>query len=340
MPLSPEQLVYLLAFACFIVILIYWSGWFSGIETALTHLTPVQLAAMQHHKEKNIDYILKLKRNMNRTLVAILIGNNVVNIVLSAVTALAANAIFQEIGVSVAIGIITFVIIIFGEITPKSNALSHSKIVAQKKARTLYYLSKILSPLISIFIYLSGLILKATGIKRPSYKLLVTDEDIKELVSLGEREGLIKPLEKDIIYKVFHFGDRTVDDIMVPIEKVFALDEHISIKTAIKKFRQHSFTRLPVINQNGQIVGILNMKDLIGKRAGTITPLIRRPLLVSGRHHISTLFLQMQKKHIHMAVVRDLRHKHLGIITMEDILEELVGEIYDEYFHAKYGKKQ
>lgn len=335
--LFTEQLTSLIFLILFIIVLIYLSGWFSGIETALTNLDPVQLATMRRRKEKNVEYILKLKRDMNKTLITILIGNNIVNIVLSAVTALAANAFFHSIGISIAIGIITFLIIIFGEITPKSIAIMHSSQIARKKARTLYYLMNILNPLISLFIVISGWIIRLKGEKKHHRNIIVTEENIKDLATLGQQEGLIKPLEEDIIHKVFLFGDRKVKDVMVPIKKVFTIPKGITIEEAIRKYKIRSFTRVPVMNEKKRIIGILNMKDLIGHKSGTLKSLLRKPLIVSKHVHVTTLLTMMREKKIHIAAVLDNKRRHVGIVTMEDLLEELVGEIYDEYFISKYG---
>lgn len=204
-----------------IVVFIYLSGWFSGTETALTNLTESQIAEMKRKKEKNFRYIIDLKKNMDRTLITILIGNNIVNIVLSAVAALIADALFHTIGVTIAIGVITFLIIIFGEITPKSNAIMDSKKIARKNARVVFYLMRSLSPLISLFLFISKKIIELTvGTKRED-NLLVSDESIKSLASLGESEGVIKSIERDIIHKVFRFGDSKIKEIMVPMSQVF-----------------------------------------------------------------------------------------------------------------------
>ena len=134
------------------VIFIYFSAWFSSAETSLTHLNNTQVAEMKENKEKNIEYIIKIKKEMDRALVIMLVGNNVVNIVLSSVAALIANTIFQTLGVSIIIGSMTFFLIIFGEITPKSGALFNCRKVASKNAKKIYFLMKIFSPLITLFI--------------------------------------------------------------------------------------------------------------------------------------------------------------------------------------------
>lgn len=320
----------------FIVVLIYLSGWFSGTETAFTHLGSTSVAEMRRQDEKNIKYIILIKHNMDRMLVAVLIGNNIVNIVLSAVAALVANALFESLVVAVIIGLITFLVIIFGEITPKHRAIMDSRTVAKRNARKVYYLMKLLSPLIDGFMFLSRKIIEFRGEKLTSRNLLVTDDSIKELATLGAEEGVIKSIEKEIIHKVFGFGDRKIRDIMVPMGNVFHLGKNYSIRQVKPIIRKHGFTRVPVINRERQVVGIVYSKDLLDRSKGRITSVMRRPYFERDDSDISDVFMSMKRKRVHMAIVVSASGEHVGIVTLEDILEELVGEIHDEYFEEKY----
>lgn len=328
--------VALIILSLFIVVLIYLSGWFSGTETALTHLGKADIAHMRHMGDKNIRYISELKKNMDRTLIAILIGNNIVNIILASVAALIANSLFQTVGVSIMIGLLTFLIIIFGEITPKHKAIMNSRKIAQKNAKLLYYFMRFLNPVISLFMVISRKIISLSGHKNGEPSLLVSDDDIKSLATLGEEEGVIKSIEKDIIHSVFTFGDRKIEDIMVPMKDVFYLEKNYSIQRVGHIIRQHGFTRVPVINRKKRVIGIVYSKDLIGRRAGRITSVMRTPYFVSEDDDITDIFNAMRQKRIHVAIVNDERRDHIGIVTLEDILEEIVGEIHDEYFEVKY----
>jgi len=318
------------------IVFIYLSGWFSGTETALTHLSTMQLAEMKYKKEKNVKYILKLKKKMDRTLVTILIGNNVVNIVLSSVAAVVANVLFQKIGVSIMIGLITFLIIIFGEITPKARALTDSKKVAQKNAKKIYLLMKSISPLIDLFLYISRKVIKLTGGEQRPIKISVSDDNIKSLASLGEQQGVIKKIERDIIHKVFRFGDKKVKDILVPIKDVYYLKKDLSIKKAREMVVEHGFTRVPVVDKNKKIIGVVYSKDLMARKDGPIAGLLREPFEVFSSDDITDVFDSMELRRVHIAVVKDHKtSKQVGILTLEDILEELVGEIHDEYTHLQ-----
>ena len=328
----------LVSLIIFIAALIYISGWFSGTETALTHLGSASVAEMRKNNEKNVQFIVKLKRDMDRTLITILIGNNIVNIILSAVAALIANELFQNWGVAAVIATITFLIIIFGEITPKHTALMDSRMVAKRNAKAIYYLMRALEVLgiINVCIFISRKIIATRGESLESRNLLVSDESIKNLATLGEEEGVIKSIERDIIHKVFGFGDLKIRDIMVPMKNVFYLEKDYTVRKVSPIIRQHGFTRVPVIDKQKRVMGIVYSKDLIGRVSGRITHIMRDPVFVKADSDISDIFNDMKRKRIHMVIVKNGKEEHVGIVTLEDILEELVGEIHDEYFEVKY----
>ena len=301
----------------------------------MTNLSSARIAEMRTKNEKNVRYIIELKKNMDRTLITILLGNNIVNIILSTIAALIANALFHAVGVSIMVGIITFLIIIFGEITPKHNAIIDSKKVAQKNARTVYYLMRLLNPIIILFIMISRRIIGFRGKTKADIGLFVSDESIKGLATLGEEEGVIKSIERDIIHKVFSFGDKKIEDIMVPMDNVFYLEKNYYMQRVKEIIFQHGFTRVPVINKKKKVIGVVYSKDLIGKERGRVKSLMRPPFMVSAISDVTDIFHAMKRRRIHMAIVGDNKGNHIGIVTLEDILEELVGEIHDEYSDLK-----
>ena len=321
----------------FMIVLIFLSGWFSGSETALTNLSSADIAKMKRDKTKNVEYIIKLKKQMDKTLITILIGNNIVNIVLSSIAALIANQLFAELGVSLMIGMITFLVIIFGEITPKNSAIFDSVKVAKRNARTIYSLSIALTPLILMFRWISVSIIRLTSGEKKSQNLFASDDEIKDLASLSEEEGIIKPIEREIIHRVFKFGDRKVKDAMVPMSNVFCLDDDISLKGVKASITSRGFTRVPVIGDDHMIMGIIYSKDLIMANEGDIPSLMRKPFMVNEADDLTDVFRRMKTERIHLAVVRNKKGDHTGIITLEDLLEELVGELHDEYFEKKYS---
>ncbi len=319
----------------FVTVLIFLSGWFSGTETALTNLGPATVAKMKKEGDRNVEYVIKLKRRMDRTLITILIGNNIVNIVLSSVAALIANELFAEIGVSIMIGVITFLVILFGEITPKNSAIFDSRKKANRNAKAIYYLSVVISPLISLFIIISRGLIKMVGGPTKERRLFASDDSIKELASLSEEEGVIKAIEKEIIYKVFLFGDRKISDVMVSMDEVYTLDKDLSTYEARGMVFDSGYTRIPVLNEERKVKGVLYSKDLLVAKKGPIDKVLRAPFIVSKDAEVTEIFDQMKKKRIHIAIVRNSSGAHVGVVTLEDLLEELVGEIHDEYFQNK-----
>lgn len=330
-----DPILYSLLMLALMIILIYLSGWFSGSETAITNIDNSQLASIKRSGVKRGKYVIELRKNMDRTLITILIGNNIVNIVLSSVAALFANSLFHALGVSIMIGLITFLIIVFGEITPKSSAIIDSKKIALRRAPALYFLGQILTPFISVFQMLSRNIIRITGKKPRKGNMLVTDQSIKDLASLGEEEGVIKRIERYIIHKTFAFGDRKIRDIMVPMEDVFFIDQNLTARQAIKVISRSGFTRIPFVGKNGKVEGLIYTKDLLGKGSGKISNYVRPAIFVREDRDVTDSFEFMRRKRIHMAVVVNKKGEHIGVVTLEDILEELVGEIYDEYFKDK-----
>jgi putative hemolysin len=212
--------------------------------------------------------------------------------------------------------------------------------VVQKNSKTIYYLTKGLNPVITLFTGISRGILKLAGKNVSKKNLLITDDSIKSLATLGEEEGVIKGIEREIIHRVFLFGDRKIKDVMVPMKDVFYVESDLTVPKASTLTAQHGFTRVPVMSKNKEIIGVLYSKDLIDLETGSIKPLIKSPYIVSSEDDITDIFNTMREKRVHLAVVKDAKGMVVGIVTLEDILEELVGEIYDEYFDAKYDKSK
>jgi Mg2+/Co2+ transporter CorB len=174
------------------LILLLLAGWFAGSETALTNLSSSRLAMISQGDGKKAGYLLKIKREMDKNLVTILVLNNIVNIILSSIAALFADALFDTVGVSLMVGLITFLIIVFGEIVPKSIAMIDTERVSLNHSKILFFLSRIFSPLMMILVWISQLIVRIRGKKPRKEGILVSDQEIKDLVSLGEKEGVIK----------------------------------------------------------------------------------------------------------------------------------------------------
>lgn len=334
----------ILIMICVMFLLLLLAGWFAGSETALTNLSTAQMARLQKEKRRNSKYLVKVKKDMDRNLVTILVLNNIVNILLSSIAALFADALFDTIGVTIMVGAITFAIIVFGEIVPKSNAMIETERTSLSHARILFYLTRIFSPIMTLLVGISGLVIRLRGRKPRKDGVLVSDQAIKDLVALGEEEGIIKSMEKEIIEKVFTFGDRKVRDAMVPMDGVFMIDRDMSVADGKDLISSKGYTRVPFIGKNGKIKGLVYSKDLLGKMKGSISDYSREVFLLRDDLDLTKAFGEMKKKRIHLAVVTNRKGDHVGIITLEDMIEEIVGDIYDEYFMEKerggYLRKQ
>jgi CBS domain containing-hemolysin-like protein len=339
--LTPDIWIYLAIVV--IAILIYFSAMFSGAETSITAIDAVEVAEMVSEGKKNAKFLVKIKDDLDRTIVAILIGNNLVNVTISAMATLVANELLGNLGVSIAVGVLTLVILIFGEITPKAYAIDNRMRRSRKNAKWLYYMTRVLSPLITVLIWMSRGILKSVGATDSETKnLLVSDDRVRQLTSLGVEQGAIEDVEQDIIERALDFGEVHVSEIMKDREHVFTIPSGISLEEAEVMIAERPFTRVPVIkrteangNGNGEmthadeIVGVIYVKDLFGKEGGIIDDYVRPPFFVFPGVDAADVFEEMREARIHMGIVSD-EGRLLGIITLEDLIEEVMGEIHDE----------
>ncbi len=320
-----------------LIVLIYLSGRFSGSEIALTSLSKSDLAQMRIDEDENVELIEKLKSNMDRTIVTILIGNNLINVTASALATRLAYKALGDLGVSIAIGVLTFFLLVFGEISPKGFAIKNRKSFSQNNAKMIYYLSVVLAPIVKGLEKVSDVITRFFGGKTREESMRVREGDIKKLASILEEEGSIKEIERDILHRVFWFGDLTVRTVKIPKDKIFTLHPDIPINEAERKVREHKFTRTPVVGEDfEEIKGILYSKDLLKQEEGKVKDLMREHASVKNDEEITEVFDWMRKNRIHMAIVENEKGKFDGVITLEDILEELVGDIYDEFDRKKH----
>lgn len=326
-----------------IAILLYFSARFSGAETSITAIDSVEVAEMVAKGERNAQYLKKVKEDLDRSIVAILIGNNLVNVCISAIATLVANSLFGNLGISITIGVLTLLILVVGEITPKAYAVNNKVRRSLGNARWIYYMTRGLGPLISGLISISKGLMRLIGADTSeSGFLLVSDTHIKQLTSLGVEQGAVEDLEQDIIERALDFGEVKVSEIMVDGEKVFTIPSGIELQVAKDMLAERAFTRVPVVRSssvgaNGEselshareIVGVVYVKDLLGKAGGIIDDYVRPAFYTFPDRDAADLFEEMRKNRIHMAMVSD-EGRLLGLITLEDLIEEVMGEIHDE----------
>lgn len=319
----------------FLILLLFLSAFFSSAETAFTTTSRIRMRTLAESGDKRAERVLTITDDMHKMLSAILIGNNIVNLSASSIATTLAIKIFGSMGAGIATGILTLLILIFGEISPKTFATIYSDNISLAYSSVIYGLMWILTPVIFIVNWLSMGFLKLMHVNPTPEKTAMTEEEFKTIVDVGHETGVLENAEHEMISNVFDFGDSQAKEIMIPrIDMTFArldntYDELIDI------FREDKFTRIPVYEDStDNVVGIINMKDLLlceDKIHFHVCDLIREPYFTYEQKNTSELFLEMQKESINIAIVLDEYGVTAGMITLEDLLEEIVGEIRDEY---------
>jgi CBS domain containing-hemolysin-like protein len=284
-------------------------------------------------KVPGAEAVEKLKKNPTRLLITILIGNNLVNVGASALATSIAFDLSMSYAVGITTGIMTLVILVFGEITPKSLAVKHNEGICLVVANPIRAIQFILYPVVSFFEWMTDTITSGFGKRR---KPLITEEEIKTFVTIGEETGVVKESERVLIDKVFVFTDLTAKDVMTPRNKVIAVPKSRKISEIAPIYHKKGHTRLPVYDRNlDSIEGFVHMMDaqkaiVNGKKNAKITTIMRAIPFVPASKKLDTLLKFFQRKKLHIAVVVDEFGANIGIVSIEDVLEEIVGEIIDE----------
>lgn len=323
-----------------LLILIAMSSFFSMSETALMSISKIRLRHMVEEEVPNAKLVEKLLEDPNKLLGAILIGNNIVNIGASSLATIVATNIFGSGGVGIATGIMTILVLIFGEITPKSIAQQKSEVVALKVAKIIRLVVFIFRPFISIFTGISSLFIKMLGGNPNATESFITEEELKTMVDVSEEEGVLENVEKEMIFNVFDFADQQVKDIMVQRVDIVSIDEEANYDEVMEVIKSEQFSRIPVYNQTiDNIIGVLNVKDLAmvenPRENFDIKKYIREPYYTFEFKKVVELFKEMKKTRNHISVVLDEYGGTVGIVTIEDLIEEIVGDIEDEYDEDK-----
>ncbi|SHJ88755.1 putative hemolysin [Tepidibacter formicigenes DSM 15518] len=312
------------------------SSFFSASETALMSLSKIKIRHMKEENIKGADVVSKLIENPNKLLGAILVGNNVVNIGASALATSLFIKLFKENGAAIATAFMTILVLIFGEITPKSLAAQKSEEVSLKVSKPISFIVIILNPIVIVFNYLSKIIIKLFGGNPDAHQPFITEEELRTMVDVGHEEGVLEVEEKEMIQNVFEFGDLQAKDAMIQRTDVVAIDIESTYDEIVEIFKKDHFSRMPVYEGNiDDIIGILNVKDLVfvekDKQNFDIKTYVREPFFTFEFKKITELFKEMREEKVHMAIVLDEYGGTAGIVTMEDLLEEIVGDIEDEY---------
>ncbi|QQR83044.1 HlyC/CorC family transporter [Candidatus Peregrinibacteria bacterium] len=320
--------------------LICLSGAFSGAEIALTSLSEAKVRAIQNDKKFASKAIVKLKKYPHKLLITILIGNNLVNILTSVLATLWAANVFGNNSVALVTGVITFFILVFGEITPKTIAQKFALPFARIMAHPLRMLMWIFTPIILILEGMIHLMMRLLKLN-PSLNS-VSEEELLAMVDIGTQEGVIEEEEQELIENVLEFSETTVQEVMTMKKDMEVIDIDTPIRDAVKFFIAHSHSRIPVFKKNiNNIVGIVTVHDILqllnepnGHRSLNDCN-FSHPIVVPKTKSISKLFGEFQRRRQHMAIVVDEHGETVGLVTMEDILEEIVGDIADEQDREK-----
>lgn len=316
-------------------VLIFLSAFFSCAETALTTVNRIRVRTLIEEGNKKAVTLGKVIENSGKMLGAILIGNNIVNISTSSIATVLAIDLLGNTGAGVATGIITLLILIFGEITPKTFATLNAETISLHVAGIIYTLMYILTPVIYIVNQLSLGVLKLLRVNPDNKGTTITETELRTIVDVGHEEGIIESEERRMINNVFDFGDARARDVMIPRIDMTFVSIDSTYQELLDIFEEFRYTRLPVYQgTNDNVIGIINMKDILLYKPDTefhIKDYLREAYYTYESKRISELMLEMRKTSVNIAIVLDEYGATAGLITLEDLLEEIVGEIRDEY---------
>ena len=318
-----------------LLILIIASGAFSGAEIALTSLSPARIKMMKADHRRGAKAVFKLKQKPERLLITILIGNNLVNILTTVVATIWGIKAFGSHALGIVTGGLTLIILVFGEITPKTFAQKHAESFARLMANPLLWLTYILFPIIWLLEKFIHGLMRMMNAKSPIKTM--SEEEFLAMVDIGTKEGVIEEHEQEMIENVLEFTDTSVEEVMTIRNDIEAIKIDTSVHEARQFFTTHSHSRIPVYKGNlDNIVGILTVHDILkithsDKQIENLSDFhFLSPIVVPKTKAIAKLFREFQKRRQHIAIVVDERGHTVGLVTLEDILEEIVGDIIDE----------
>lgn len=327
-----------------ILVLLLLSAFFSSAETALTTVNKLRIRSLAEDKNKAARRVLKLLENPSKMLSAILICNNVVNLSASSISTAFAFSLCTRLGfeentslaAGIATGILTILILIFGEITPKTSATLNAEKLALIYSSPILFITRLLTPLIFIIDHVTQFMLFIFRIDTSGKGSGITEDELRTFVDVSHEEGVIESEERKMITNIVDFGDSIAKDVMISRLDICMVELSTSYDDLLSQFTENKFARMPVYDETiDNIVGIINLKDFVfykgDKNDFQLKELIREAHVTYEYKNVSELFMEMRKDSIPMTIVLDEYGALSGLITMEDLLEEIVGEIRDEY---------
>lgn len=338
---------YCIAQVFIIFILLCLSAFFSSAETSLTTVNTIKIRSLADEGHKRALILQKVIDNNSRVLSAILIGNNIVNIVASSLTTTLTIRLFGNYAVGIATGILTLVILLFGEIVPKNMAIFKAEQFALLYSPIIYGLMIVLTPIIFVIDKIAGCVLLLFKID-PNKKNAMTETELRTYVDVSHEDGVIESEEKEMIYNVFDFSDSVAKDIMIPRIDMISIEESAGYDKLMAVFRESMYTRIPVYKEErDNVIGLVNIKDFIlvnDKNTFRVADIIRDAYYTYEYKKTADLLIELRETTNNVAFVLSEYGACVGMITLEDLLEEIVGEIRDEYdgdeddFIKKVGK--
>ena len=321
--------------AAAIVILIALSSFFSSAETAMTTVNKIRIQSLAEQGNKKAVVLEKIISDSPKMLSTVLIGNNIVNMSVSSLMTTLTIRILGNAYVGITTGILTLLILIFGEITPKNMANIHAEKLALTYARIIYGLMFLLTPVVFVVNKITAGVLILFHVDPNVKASTMTEHELRTLVNVGEKDGVIENEEKQMIYNVFDFGDSTAKDVMIPRIDMTFVDVSSTYDELMSIFTKDMHTRFPVYEDNtDNVIGIINMKDLLiypKEKPFAIRNILREPYFTYEYKATADLMIEMRKASVNLAIVLDEYGATAGLVTLEDLLEEIVGEIRDEY---------
>ena len=320
-----------------LVILLIGSGFFSASETALMSLSRIKIRHMEEDGVRGAKLVGALIEDSNRLLTSILIGNNIVNIAATSISTSLFISLWGQQGVAAATALMTVLVLIFGEITPKTISANNPEKVSVVVSKPINFFVIILKPIVFIFNIVTSIIFKIFGVDGDGVKPFITEEELKTMVNVSHEEGLLEMEEREIINNVFEFGDMQAKEAMVQRLDIVAIDTENSYDEIIELFKTEKLSRMPVYEETiDDIIGILNIKDVIFLSDEEIANFdikkyLRDPFFTYEFKKITQLLEEMKKDKSQMAIVVDEYGGTAGLITIEDLVEVIVGDIDDEY---------
>ncbi len=323
-----------------LVVLVLLSAFFSSAETALTTVNRHRLRALSEEGNRTASKVLKLVDNPSKLLSAILIGNNIVNISASALATTFTTEVFGSKFIGISTGVLTLVVLLFGEITPKTLATVYNEQMSMIYIHIIAPMTTILTPVIWIVDKLSNIIFFVLRVDRNAANNQMTEGELRTIVDVSVEDGVLEKEEKSMINNVVDFGDSKAKDIMVPRADMVLVSVDASFDEVFKAFNEEHYSRLPVYDESKDtVIGIVYMKDLFfyqndkenAKKNFSLRSIMREPFFVYEYQKTSSIMTELRKRFVSIAIVLDEYATAVGLITIEDLLEEIVGEIRDEY---------